>query len=428
MPERELEAQLDALKKALFGKKKESYKKMPPVAKPPKPRAESMPKRDARADKRAAAMEVTEELCRVAEEDKICEACSGTDFRPVGEGKTSDIFEYVPGYFRLSPAAPRNTRVSVRSKRGHSIRSCALVTEDALRVELCRVPYRVEDPWRHAAPSARVDVRVHGDPHVSQHDERIHFIVPARNSRLSTTCSFRPFAKTFSSWLTKPASSFLRSRPKPTCGRSSVQSSRATDSRAPAVVTRRSTRWVTPQVSSYATTIAATILSSPRASGAGVDASLMRGESFSTQATFQKRAEQIRSISSPSSTQSSMRPPAAKCSEHPNITSCDYIFTTSLHGPHAPCSPHSSRRRSEDPARESRRAMRSTISAPYALSLMMRVSHPTTTGLKMRSELSLGRKNFLFVHSEQAGKNVALLYSLVGSCVRLGVNPIDSNT
>ena len=35
--------------------------------------------------------------------------------------------------------------------------------------------------------------------------------------------------------------------------------------------------------------------------------------------------------------------------------------------------------------------------------------------------VALGRKNFMFVHSEEAGKELALLYSLVVSCTRLGV-------
>jgi transposase len=39
--------------------------------------------------------------------------------------------------------------------------------------------------------------------------------------------------------------------------------------------------------------------------------------------------------------------------------------------------------------------------------------------------VALGRKNFLFVHSEESGNNLALLYSLVVSCTRVGVNPIE---
>ena len=39
--------------------------------------------------------------------------------------------------------------------------------------------------------------------------------------------------------------------------------------------------------------------------------------------------------------------------------------------------------------------------------------------------VALGPKNFMFMHSEGAGKELALLYSLVVSCTRLGVNPVE---
>jgi transposase len=39
--------------------------------------------------------------------------------------------------------------------------------------------------------------------------------------------------------------------------------------------------------------------------------------------------------------------------------------------------------------------------------------------------IALGRKNFLFVQSEEAAELLALLYSLTGSCVRSKVNPVD---
>ena len=38
---------------------------------------------------------------------------------------------------------------------------------------------------------------------------------------------------------------------------------------------------------------------------------------------------------------------------------------------------------------------------------------------------ALGRKNYLFVGNDEAGKNLAGLYSLVASCEANGVNPFD---
>jgi transposase len=39
--------------------------------------------------------------------------------------------------------------------------------------------------------------------------------------------------------------------------------------------------------------------------------------------------------------------------------------------------------------------------------------------------VALGRKNFLFVGNEDAGDNIAGLYSLVATCEANGVNPIE---
>ena len=39
--------------------------------------------------------------------------------------------------------------------------------------------------------------------------------------------------------------------------------------------------------------------------------------------------------------------------------------------------------------------------------------------------VALGRKNFLFVGHEEAGENIAGLYSLVATCEANGVNPLD---
>ncbi len=49
-------------------------------------------------------------------------------------------------------------------------------------------------------------------------------------------------------------------------------------------------------------------------------------------------------------------------------------------------------------------------------------NNPAENALRI---VALGRKNFLFVHSEDAGKELALLYSLVVSCTRVGINPVE---
>ncbi len=38
---------------------------------------------------------------------------------------------------------------------------------------------------------------------------------------------------------------------------------------------------------------------------------------------------------------------------------------------------------------------------------------------------ALGRKNYLFFGSDEAGENMAGLYSLTATCESLGINPVD---
>ena len=38
--------------------------------------------------------------------------------------------------------------------------------------------------------------------------------------------------------------------------------------------------------------------------------------------------------------------------------------------------------------------------------------------------VALGRANFLFVGSQEAGENLAVLYTLVASCEKNGINPV----
>jgi transposase len=41
------------------------------------------------------------------------------------------------------------------------------------------------------------------------------------------------------------------------------------------------------------------------------------------------------------------------------------------------------------------------------------------------SVAALGRKNFLFVGSDEAGENLAGLYSLIATCEANGLNPVE---
>ena len=49
-------------------------------------------------------------------------------------------------------------------------------------------------------------------------------------------------------------------------------------------------------------------------------------------------------------------------------------------------------------------------------------NNPSERALRVAA---LGRKNFLFVGSDEAGENLAGLYSLIATCETNGVNPLD---
>ncbi len=96
----DVEAQLATLRRTAFGKKSEKAKKLPPVPKPP-PTPEAVDeKRRTRAAAREATIETEIEHTPVPDADKVCSLCGGTDFRPVGTGKSCDVIEFVGAHFR----------------------------------------------------------------------------------------------------------------------------------------------------------------------------------------------------------------------------------------------------------------------------------------------------------------------------------------
>jgi transposase len=94
-----LTAELEVLKRA-FAKRSEKTGKMPKVPRPPRTPEEAADRRTEQALLRAERVVTEERTERVPEDQKKCHLCGGTTFRPVGVGKSCEIFEYVPGYFR----------------------------------------------------------------------------------------------------------------------------------------------------------------------------------------------------------------------------------------------------------------------------------------------------------------------------------------
>jgi transposase len=98
----QLEASFAKLQRHTFGKRSE---KMPTVAEElrrtgvtaPDPEA-ALAKRRANAEKKKA-LPTREILHKVPEEKKVCPKCGGHDFAPLGRGKVTVVYEYIPARF-----------------------------------------------------------------------------------------------------------------------------------------------------------------------------------------------------------------------------------------------------------------------------------------------------------------------------------------
>lgn len=95
----ELEAKNEALTRA-FERRSEQRAKMPPPPKPPRTKEEVAEHRRQQAQLRADNVVTTEETISVPADQKKCPLCAGTNFRPVGIGKPSVTWSFVPGHFR----------------------------------------------------------------------------------------------------------------------------------------------------------------------------------------------------------------------------------------------------------------------------------------------------------------------------------------
>lgn len=74
--------------------------KMPKVPRPPKTVEEIAERRTEQALLRAEKVVIEEKTIPVPERFKKCHLCGGDKFRSVGTGKPSEVYSYVPGYFR----------------------------------------------------------------------------------------------------------------------------------------------------------------------------------------------------------------------------------------------------------------------------------------------------------------------------------------
>lgn len=147
-------AELEVLKRA-FARRTEKMGKMPKVPRPPRTPEEVSARRTEQALLRAEKVVTEEKTEPVPEALKKCHLCGGSSFRSVGTGKPSEIWSYVPAHFRrviytrevvacrcggcviTAPAPPRwaeNTRYDA-SFVAHVVVSKCLVVTPLYRLE-----------------------------------------------------------------------------------------------------------------------------------------------------------------------------------------------------------------------------------------------------------------------------------------------------
>ena len=98
----ELEAKMAAMERRVLGPKSE---KLPPMDREVRKQRPADPvatqeKRRKNAELRATRVETETIDHKVADADRTCPKCKGSKLRPVGVGKESIVVDYVPGYFR----------------------------------------------------------------------------------------------------------------------------------------------------------------------------------------------------------------------------------------------------------------------------------------------------------------------------------------
>ncbi|RYZ32974.1 MAG: IS66 family transposase, partial [Myxococcaceae bacterium] len=102
-----LESKMAALERRVFGKKTE---KLPPVAQELRGEARSPEEETARAEaalvtrreraaRKAAEAPTREVRHAVPAESRYCPACGSEDLKPLGEGRRTVLYEYVPAHF-----------------------------------------------------------------------------------------------------------------------------------------------------------------------------------------------------------------------------------------------------------------------------------------------------------------------------------------
>lgn len=417
-----MEAELEVLKRA-FERRTEKMGKMPKVPRPPRTPEETAERRTEQALLRAEKVEIVEKTEPVPESMKTCHLCGGTSFRSVGTGKPSETWSYVPGYFRrtvrtrevvacrcggcvLTAPAPARWAEKTRydaSFVAHLVVSKCLVVTPLYRLEqsFARLGMPIarstmNDLFRRAGQKAerlraplfdalRADAVVHAD--------ETSFRLTSQKSK-AFMWAFVGRSLTGYTFATSRGGDVPIEVLGDSCGVLVCDDYRGYDP-----LTKKGAR------------LRAGCLAHARRKffeAGDVPEAKEALELIGLMYSVEHEAERRQILGSP---------------EHLGLRR-EYarpLFVELLRLARG-------LRRAHGPKTLLGRAARYTWKNQRELGRAMRDPRIPLDNNRAENAIrivALGRKNFLFVHSEDAGKELALLYSLVVSCTRVGVNPVE---
>ncbi len=417
-----LKAQVEVLARA-FAKRSEKTGRLPKIAKPPRTTEEAADRRTEQALLRAERMETKQERVSVPEADKRCTSCGGTSFRPVGPGKTCEIFEYVPGYLRRIVI----TRETVACRCG----ACVLTAPP---------PARWAEKTRYASSFVAhliVSKCLAATPHYRLEQAFARTGVPIARSTINDL--FRRAAQTLEP-LRQPLFNVLRNdflvHADETAFKMTKQASKAF---LWAFVGQTLTgyrfdlsRSGDVPVDVLGDSAGAILCDDYR----GYDPLVRRGKRRRCGCLAHARRHFFNAGDVPEAKEALSLVAGMYRVEH-EAERRGIIGTTA----HLTLRRELARplyvrllllaretRRAHAPKTLLGRAARYTWRNQMALGRFLKDARIPLDNNRAENAMrlvALGRKNFLFVHSEEAGKELALLYSLVVSCTRVGVNPVE---
>jgi transposase len=418
-------AKLEELERRVAGHKSErrkSSKLPPPVASPPATRDDVRAARAAAAQLRDAKLDVEVTPVRVPEPLRCCAACGGDPMRPVGTGKLSTVVEYVRPHFRKRVYQ----RETLSCRCGH------IVTAPA--------PDRVGDKTRYA-PSfvAHLVVSKCNDSIPQYRLEKAYRQIGIPISR-STMCDLFHRAATELSPLYDAALDLVRAAPDVHADETSIRQQG---------LDKRAFLWcfVTPDVAFYRF--------APSRSGETARSVLADSQGrlvvdqFTGYNSVTKPGGRVRAgCVAHARRKLYEQREHAETKEPLDLIGEIYIVEreakaagivgTAAHlelriarsrTPFARLLRWARRHRDRfEPRSGMGRAIRYILRNFRELGRFLRYASLPPDNNVAESALrrvALGRKNFLFVGGEEQGHHLAVLYTLVASCEKHGVNPID---